>query len=463
MFNIVDKFGLEKSIIGLGALVNFTVAFISTCVSVAIPVMAKDLAMNNIMQNWVATLFLLLIAAFSIPFGKICGKYGLKKSLFIGLIIILIGAFASALSFSGYMLLFFRAFQGVGAALTNVASMALVVMAVSPNKRGRALGINIMSVYIGLSLSPVLSGILTTNLGWPSIFYITVPLIIISLFLTYSIKEEWLSYENASIDKFGSIVYILGIILFIYGFSSINSLIGIISIIIGLILLILFAVIELKIEEPIFDVRLFKNSEFALSNLASMISYIATFVITFVLNYHFQYILGMDSQTAGLYLIMTPLVMAILSPISGTLSDKVKPHYLASLGMFFVAVAIGILCFLNETTPIYLIIIAMILQGLGYGLFASPNNNIIMSSVPPKDTSSASASLSAVRVIGQTMSLGMLTVIFAFIMGNVPMIPKYYPLLMESSRIACIIAVIACVIAIFASIVGINSNSSKDS
>ena len=172
--------------------------------------------------------------------------------------------------------------------------------------------------------------------------------------------------------------------------------------------------------------RLFKNARFSSSNLASLISYLATFVITYIVTYHFQYIMGLDSQISGLLLIVTPVMMAILAPISGRISDKIDPQKLAAIGMGFVTVAILILCFLNESTPLYLIIIAMFLQGIGYGMFSTPNTNAIMSSVPKEETGTASASLAAMRVIGQTLSIGLLTVIFAYIMGNVPIVPEYY-------------------------------------
>ena len=168
--------------------------------------------------------------------------------------------------------------------------------------------------------------------------------------------------------------------------------------------------------------------------------------------------MGFDSQLSGLLLIVTPVMMAILAPIAGRLSDRIDPQKLAAIGMGFVTVAIGILCFLSESTPLYLILIAMFLQGIGYGLFSTPNTNAIMSSVPKEETSTASATLASMRVIGQTLSLGMLTVIFAAIMGSVAIVPKYYPLLMESSRMSCIVSVILCVIAVIASLVGLKSD-----
>ncbi len=453
---IVNKLGLEKSVILLAAVVSFVTAFIAN-ISVALPLIARELAMSNIIQNWVATIFLLAIAALSIPLGKLTGKYGLRRSLLIGIIVTIIGCALSCFSNTSYLLLFSRVIQGIGAAFINVASMALIVSAVPPETRGQALGLNIAGVYIGLSSAPVIGGFVIYYLGWQSIFYIMLIPLIFALYICLSLDGEWSMYEG-SIDKLGSLVYIIGILLFIYGFTVINTGLGAIFLIVGLLLLTLFAYIELRLDNPVFEVRLFRNIRFSSSNLASLISYLATFVITYIVTYHFQYIMGLDSQTSGLLLIVTPLMMAIIAPISGRISDKIDPQKLAAIGMGFVTVAILILCFLNESTPLYLIISAMFLQGIGYGLFSTPNTNAIMSSVPKEETPTASASLAAVRVIGQTLSMGLLTVIFAYVMGNVPIVPEYYPLLMASSRISCIISAILCVVAVCASLVGLRSD-----
>ena len=439
---IVNRLGLEKSVILLAAVVSFVTAFLAN-ISVALPLIARELSMSNIVQNWVATIFLLAIAALSIPLGKYTSKYGLKRSLFIGIIVTMVGVIISCFSFTSELLLFSRVVQGIGTAFINV--------------RGQALGLNIAGVYIGLSSAPVIGGIVIYWLGWQSIFYCMLPFLIFAAYLCYELKDEWTMYDG-TIDKFGSIVYMLGILLFVYGFTVINTGLGKLLLLVGLALLICFAYIELRVDNPVFEVRLFKNARFSSSNLASLISYLATFVITYIVTYHFQYIMGLDSQISGLLLIVTPVMMAILAPISGRISDKIDPQKLAAIGMGFVTVAILILCFLNESTPLYLIIIAMFLQGIGYGLFSTPNTNAIMSSVPKEETGTASASLAAMRVIGQTLSIGLLTVIFAYIMGNVPIVPEYYPLLMESSRISCIISAILCVIAVCASLVGLRSD-----
>ena len=456
MSNIVDRIGMEKSVILLAAVVSFVTAFLAN-ISVALPLIARELAMSNIIQNWVATIYLLPIAMLSIPLGKLTSKHGLNKSLLAGIILTIIGVIIACFSINSELLLLSRVIQGIGTALINVASMALIVSAVNPETRGQALGLNIAGVYIGLSSAPVIGGLVIYHLGWQSIFYIMLIPLIFSAYLSWSLKDEWTMYDGP-IDITGSIIFSIGILLVIYGFTIVNTWLGIVLLIIGLLLLIAFAYFELRVNNPVFDVRLFKNSRFSSSNIASLISYTATFVITYILTYHFQYIMGFDSKFSGMLLIVTPVMMAILAPLSGRLSDRIDPQKLAAIGMGFVTVALTILCFLNESTPLYIILLAMFLQGIGYGLFSSPNTNAIMSSVPKEETSSASASLAAVRVIGQTLSLGMLTVIFAYIMGNVAIVPEYYPLLMESSRLSCIISAVLCVIAVIASLVGLRSD-----
>ena len=452
------KLNLENYVIAVAAITSFFAVFLSSGVIVAVPSIATEFGMSNIVQNWIATIFLLLVAIFTIPAGQLSGKFGLKKSLVLGLFVYLLSSIGTCLAFSTEVFLIFRIIQGIGVAFINVAAMAMVVSAVSPKNRGKALGLTVTGVYMATSLSPVIGGSLTYYFGWRAIFYFVIPFLLVCIILMLvKIPQEWKTGENDPIDKIGSIIYGIGILFFIYGFTRLKSSIGATLAILGAILLIGFVLWELKEKYPVFNMRLFKNAKFASSNLAAFCGYLAVFVVTTILSYHLQYVRGMNSQVTGLFLIVTPIVMAILAPIAGKLSDKIYPQKLAAIGMAIGSVALGIFAFLNNNTSFYVIIIAMLLQGMGVGLFSSPNTNSMMSSFPAKETSTASASVATMRTIGQTMSLGMLTLIFAFVMGNVPIIPKYYPLLITSSQIACGISTILCVASVFASLVGIKS------
>jgi MFS family permease len=158
-------------------------------------------------------------------------------------------------------------------------------------------------------------------------------------------------------------------------------------------------------------------------------------------------------------LLVAPLCQVVLAPIAGRLSDRFVPQILAAIGMALGTLSLFLFSFLDSATSIEFLFVAMILYGIGFGLFSPPNTNVIMGSVPPKDTSVASAAVATMRTVGQAMSMGILTLVFAFVMGDVPIIQQYYPLLIQSCQITCIVCVVLCIASVFASFVGIKSDS----
>ena len=452
------KIEFETYVVLISFITSFFAVFLSNGIIIGVPAIAQEFAMNNVIQNWVPTIFFLVVAVFTVPAGQISGKFGVKKSLLAGVIVYLIASIGACLSISTETFLIFRILQGAGVAFLNVSAMAMVVQAVKPQNRGKALGFTVTGVYLATSLSPVICGFLVHNLGWRSMFYFVIPFLVLCIILMiFKIPQEWKTYEKDKIDKVGSMIYGIGILAFIYGFTTLTTQTGLIITVLGIVLLIIFGAYELRQKSPVFNMNLFRNAKFTSSNIAALCSYIAVMVVTTILNYHFQYVRGWDAQMSGMILIITPILMAIMAPNAGKLSDKVHPQKLAALGMGIATVALLILTFLTGNTPLYLVVIAMILQGIGMGLFSSPNMNAIMSSVPPKDAPTASASQATMRTIGQTMSLGLLTLVFAWVMGNLELAPQYASMIVQSSQIICGICTVACVLAIFASLVGIKS------
>ena len=453
------KIEFETYVVFISFITSFFAVFLSNGVIIGVPAIAQDFAMNNVIQNWIPTILFLVVAIFTVPAGQISGKYGVKKSLLAGIIVFLIGSIGACLAFSTESFLIFRMVQGAGMAFLNVSAMAMVVHAVKPQNRGKALGFTVTGVYLATSLSPVICGFLVHNLGWRAIFYVVIPFLVLCIILMITkIPQEWKTYQHDTIDKVGSILYGVGILLFIYGFTTLITTTGKLLTVAGIILLVIFGLYELRQTSPVFNMNLFRNKKFTSSNIAALCSYIAIMVVTTILNYHFQYVRGWDAQMAGMILIITPIIMAIMAPNAGKLSDKIHPQKLAALGIGIAAVALFILTFLTADTPLYVVILAMVLQGFGMGLFSSPNMNAIMSSVPPKDAPTASASQATMRTIGQTMSLGLLTLIFAWVMGSLELAPQYASMIVQASQIICGICTVACILAIFASLVGIKSS-----
>ena len=455
------KLNTETYVVFVSFITSFFAVFLSAGIILGVPSIASEFQMNNVIQNWIPTIAMLVVAVFTLQAGQLSGKYGVKKSLIAGVVIFIFASVGACLSFSTETFLLFRLMQGIGIAFLNVSAMAMVVQAVKPQNRGKALGFTVTGIYLAGSLSPVLCGFLVYNLGWRSMFYFVLPFLVLCLALMIlKIPGEWKTYEENKIDAMGYLLYGIGILLFIYGFTNLMNTIGIICTIIGLILLIVFGYYELNAKSPAFNMNLFKNMKFTSSNIAALCSYLAIASITTILNYHFQYVRGWNAQMSGLMLIITPILMAIISPNSGKLSDRIHPQKLAAIGMAIATVTLIIMIFLDANTPLYLIVIAMILQGIGMGLFTTPNTNAIMSSVPTNETPNASAAQSAMRTIGQTMSLGLLTLIFAWIMGSLKLSSAYGDMIVQSSQLICIICTIICIVAIFASLVGIRSKDS---
>jgi len=440
-------------------ILSFFTVFAVNAVTIVIPSIAAEYGMSNIIQNWVTIIFLLVVAVLSVPAGQISGKYGLKKVTILSIVLFIIISIVNVLVTSQEQFLVCRFVLGISLAFINVTSMAMIVSVFPPEERGKALGINITGVYVGLSLSPVLGGILDYNLGWRSVVLFGVPFLfaILALLLT-KIDEEWSSFENIPLDIKGSLTYGIGMVLFMYGFTILNTAMGIALTVLGIIILIGFALIELREKNPVFDIKFFKNHKFLSANFASLCAYLATYAVTTILNYHLQYIKGLDSQTAGMILLAAPLCQVVLAPIAGRLSDKFVPQILAAIGMALGTISLFLFSSLSSTTSMEFLFVAMIIYGIGFGLFSPPNTNVIMGSVPPKDTSVASAAVATMRTVGQAMSMGILTLVFAFVMGNVPMIEQYYPLLITSCQITCLICVVLCIASVFASFVGIKSS-----
>lgn len=439
---------------------SFFTVFAVNAVNIVIPSIASEFHMSNIVQNWVTIIFLLVVAVLSVPAGQISGKYGLKKVTIISIVLFIIISIVNVCVASQDQFLACRFILGIALSFINVTSMAMIVSAFPPEERGKALGINITGVYVGLSLSPVLGGILNYNLGWRSVVLFGVPFlfVILALLLT-RIDEEWISFENVSLDLKGSFTYAVGMVLFMYGFTILNTQMGIILTLLGVIIFVIFGMIELRQANPVFDIRFFKNHKFLSANFASLSAYLATYAVTTILNYHLQYIDGFDSQTAGILLLVAPLCQVILAPIAGRLSDRFVPQILAAIGMGLGTVSLVLFSTLNSATSIEFLIISMIIYGVAFGLFSPPNTSVIMGSVPPKDTSVASAAVATMRSVGQAMSMGILTLVFATVMGNVPIVEQYYPLLINSCQITCMICVVLCLASVFASFVGIRSES----
>ncbi len=447
--------GNGKGVVLLVAtMASFLFPFMLSAVNIALPVLGKELSLDAVTLGWIATAYLLSSATFLVPFGRIADMYGRKKIFTCGIVIFTISSFLAGIASSATMLISFRVLQGIGASMLAGTAVALLTTVYPASERGKVLGINVAATYTGLSLGPVLGGILTQHLGWRSIFFINVPLglIVIGIVL-WKLKGEWTGAKGEKFDFAGSIIYGLAIVALVYGFTLLPAMLGVWLIVGGAVGLSAFIRREMKIKSPLLDISLFRDSRaFTFSNLAALIIYSATFAVSFLISLYLQYVKGFNPEHAGLILVAMPAMQAIFSPLAGRFSDRIEPRIIASIGMALLTVGLAVFIFLNEKTSLGLIIGNLTLMGFGFALFSSPNTNAVMSSAPKAAYGVASATLATMRQVGMVFSMGLAMLMFALYIGRVQITPEYYPLFQESMKTSFIIFAILCFSGIFASL-----------
>jgi MFS family permease len=347
-----------------------------------------------------------------------------------------------------------RILQGISGAMIFGTSLAIITSVFPQGERGKALGINITAVYLGLSTGPVIGGFLTHAFGWRSIFAFLVPIGLVSIYLIFTrLKTEWAEAAGEKFDWKGSVIYGLALSGFMYGFSKLPSPAGWICLIAGVVVAVIFLVFEKRLDNPVFDIRLIlRNRVFAFSGLAALINYSATSAIGFFMSLYLQYLKGLDPRSAGLIMIAQPIAMTLLSPLAGRLSDRKNPGVIASWGMGFTAAGLIALCFLNEATPLYVIMLLLIILGIGFGLFSSPNSNAIMSSVEKRHLGIASGVVGTMRMIGQMMSMGIAMMLIALYIGKQTINPSTFSGLLSAMKTGFVIFSVLSIFGIFASL-----------
>jgi EmrB/QacA subfamily drug resistance transporter len=436
-------------------LASFLTPFAASSVNIAIPIIGKHFNSSATTLPWIQTSYLLASAVLLVPFGRMADIYGRKKFFLVGMVIDAVSSLICGLTNSIKLLLIFRVFQGVGGAMIFGTGVAILTSVFPPGERGKVLGINVAAVYIGLSAGPFFGGLLTHNLGWQSIFFFMAILeVIISALIALKLKGEWAGAEGEKFDLFGSLLYGCAVFLVVYGVSTLRTnQFARWLLLPGAIFLIAFITTEIKVRAPVLNLKLFSsNATFTFSNLAAFLNYNATAGAGFLLSLYLQVARGLSPQTAGLILLFQPLTQALLSPTAGRLSDKVEPRIVASLGMGLTTFGLALFSFLNSESPFQLVIANLILLGVGFALFSSPNTNAVMSSVEKKYYGVASAIIGTMRLIGQTFSMSIVTLIFSIYMGKKSVTPEIAPMLIKNMKLAFVTFALLCLLGVFASL-----------
>ena len=446
----------SKLTLAIVMITSFITPFMSNAINLAIPAIGREFGANQNLLNWVVSAFLVSTAAFLLPFGRLADQYGRKKIFLFGMLLLAASSLACALAPTLMALVCFRVIQGIASAMVFGTAMAILTSVIPPESRGRALGLNSAATYIGLSCGPVLGGFISSAISWRAVFYLNLLIAVIVIVLTvWKLKGEWKG-EAAKLDAPGIALCVLSQAFLLFGLTSLTA--GFLyqaSFAAGVILLIVFFVYEIRCRSPLIPVaRILKNKPFAFANLATLINYSATFAISFMLSLYLQDALGLDAAVSGLILLVQPVMMALLSPVAGVISDKLPPAILASAGMGILALGMFFFVFLTTATPIVLIILNLAFIGLGYALFSTPNTHAVMSSVDKPLYGVASSLLGNMRLLGQALSMAIVSLITTLLIGNLPLgTPEYSVKLMVSLKTAFIIFAVLSVLGVLASLV----------
>jgi EmrB/QacA subfamily drug resistance transporter len=445
---------IKRSVLTVTAFASFLTPFMGSSVNLALPSIGDEFGANAVTLNWIVSSYMLSTSVLLLPAGRVGDILGRKKIFTAGLVIFTLTMILLTFTPNIAWLIGARVLQGLGSAMLFGTNMAILTSVFPPGERGKAMGINVTAVYIGLASGPFLGGLLTRYLGWRSIFAFLVPMGIISLILIRTkMKEEWAEAKGEIFDWQGAVIYGLSLAGLMYGFSKLPAATGWVITAAGLILMPLFILREKRTRHPLFDITLIsKNRVFAFSNLAALIHYAATSAIGFFLSLYLQYIKDLGPRDAGFVLMCWPLTMTLISPAAGKLSDKYNPGVLASIGMAITSAGLIMLCFLTAGTSLVFVIAVLVIMGVGFSLFSSPNSNAIMSSVEKKQLGNASGMIGTMRNAGQTFSMAIALMLLALFMGQAKIDPSNYAQLLGAMKSGFIVFSVLCIAGIFASL-----------
>lgn len=439
------------TIVCLGA---FITPLMLSAVNVAIPAIARGLGMDAITASWVPLAYLLSSGVFLLPFGRLGDMYGRRKMFLAGMATVTIASILASFVQSAPLLILYRALQGMGAAMLFGTGIAILSSVYPPEKRGKVLGLSVSSVYLGLTCGPFAGGWVTQQFGWRSVFLFHVPAAVLVIVLgLVSLKGEWRGPSGQTFDLSGAFIHGFAVVALMYGVSILPTVPGLVLVLLGCAGFAVFFRYEKRLRHPLFNVRLFSgNPTLTCSCAAALLMYSSTFSVTFLMSLYLQDIRGFPPQLAGLLMISQPLVMTLFSPLAGRMSDRHEPRLIASTGMGLAAFGLACLAVTGPLTPTAYIVATLMLVGLGFALFSSPNTNAILSSVDGKHLGAASGTVATMRVVGQMFSMGIVTLVFALMLGPVQFSPERHDQLLASINASFVVASALCFIGVYFSL-----------
>ncbi len=391
-------------------------------VNTLLPVLARELHAGVANIEWVTTVYLLVISGLLLSVGRAGDLFGHKRLYLAGFVVFVLGSAACGQARSSHVLIVLRAVQALGAAMLMATSPAILTRSFPASQRGRALGAQGTFTYLGLTVGPSLGGWLAGAFGWPSVFYINVPVGVVAIALAVrSIPDDRVERREETFDFVGAALFTTGLVALmialnqghVWGWLALKT-VGLLAASVAL--LVVFVRVELHRRSPMLDLSLFADRVFSAATASALLNYACVYSILFVLPFLLIQGRSLTASQAGIVLTAQPIVMAIVAPISGTLSDRLGSRGLATAGMVLLTAGMAALALLVERGSLASIAAALALVGLGVGTFVSPNNSAIMGSAPRNRQGIAAGVLATARNAGMVMGVGYAGAIFTTVL-----------------------------------------------
>jgi EmrB/QacA subfamily drug resistance transporter len=393
---------------------TFMTTLDSSIVNVALPTMSRELGTTMAGIEWVVTSYLITICATILLFGRLGDIVGKSKVFKIGIGVFTLGSLFCGLSNSLIMLILSRIIQAIGAGAAMATNQGIITETFPPTKRGRALGMTGTAVAFGTMVGPTLGGLIVSVAPWEYIFLINIPIGILVYIGVLKVLNFKKITEKVPFDIKGTFLFMISIIML---FTSINFgqsigytnpiIMG--AFVLSLVLLFIFIKVEQKIISPMLDINIFKNKLFSLSIFCGFTSFVSIGAINIILPFYYQDVLKLTPSSAGFMMTVSPIILAIVAPISGHLSDKLGSEKISCIGLSILTIGIFSLTIFNQYTSLIIVAIFVGLVSLGSGIFQSPNNSLIMSTVDKTKLGIAGSVNGLVRNLGTTTGIALST------------------------------------------------------
>lgn len=395
----------------------------ASIVNIALPMISQKLSLPMAKSQWVVSSYLISICTLILFFGKLGDILGKIKVFKLGTVIFIIGSLLCGFSSSLSSLITFRVIQALGASMTMANSQGIVTDIFPARERGKALGLIGTFVSLGSIAGPSIGGIIVSAFGWEYIFWVNIPIGIVSIILLWKLLPEDFIMTKTKIDITGSVLF-AAFIIFLFTGLLLGQQVGyqdsriLIAFSIALTALIIFLRVELHKTNPMLQLSLFKNPLFSLSIFCGFLVFVANFCFNIISPFYTQNILFLSPQNAGFLLMLFPITMSILAPLSGALSDKIGSELLTFIGLLVMVIAQMGLATLHSGSSILFVGTLVAMLGIGSGLFQSPNNSIVMSTVPKTQLGIAGSVNSLVRNIGMVVGISLATTVLFSVMSR---------------------------------------------